>query len=124
MHLPPAEQQTPAVWKWYVAYCIIMALGFFLLAVTGLFTFFVDPAELEMSSGEATLMSVTLVFVGLLLLFPYAVAPFLPRQNWAWVLGIVLISIGMTSTCCLPVAIPLLIFWIKPENKAFFGGDT
>jgi hypothetical protein len=38
-----------------------------------------------------------------------------------WVYDIVLICLGMTSVCCMPVTIPLLIFWIKPDAKAWFG---
>jgi hypothetical protein len=33
----------------------------------------------------------------------------------------VIICLGMTSACFLPVCIPLLIFWIKPETKLYFG---
>jgi hypothetical protein len=33
----------------------------------------------------------------------------------------VLICIGMNSCCLLPASIPLLIFWIKPETKTYFG---
>lgn len=46
---------------------------------------------------------------------------FLPRRPWAWVYNLVLISVGLTSCCCIPAAIPLLIFWIKPEVKGFFS---
>jgi hypothetical protein len=27
----------------------------------------------------------------------------------------------MTSVCCIPACVPLLIYWIKPETKAYFG---
>ena len=40
---------------------------------------------------------------------------------WAWIYGMVLICIGLTSPCCLPVTIPLLIGWIKDDAKAYFG---
>ena len=46
---------------------------------------------------------------------------FLPRKPWVWVYNMVLICIGFTSACCLPAAIPLLIYWLKPEAKAYFG---
>jgi drug/metabolite transporter (DMT)-like permease len=121
LQYPPAGQVTPPVWKWYIAYCVAMAVGFLFLAIMGVVFFFVDPAELDMSPGEARLMSITFVVLGLALMAPYAAAPFLPRRRWGWVVGIVLICLGMTSTCCLPFSIALLIFWIRPENKAFFG---
>jgi hypothetical protein len=120
MQYPPLTPQPPPVWKWYVAYCALMALVFLAVAIMGVVFFFVDPVELEMSSSEATLMSVTFFVFGLVLLIPFAVAPFLPHRKSTWIIGIVLICIGMTSTCCLPISIPLLIFWIKSENKVYF----
>jgi hypothetical protein len=49
-------------------------------------------------------------------------APFLlPARPWVWIYDLVVICLGMTSACFLPATIPLLIFWIKPEVKAYFG---
>lgn len=111
----------PPVWKWYVAYCALMALLY--LAVTGCSAIFlvVNPAQLEMSPVEAKIIGLGGGVLGLMLFIPYAVAPFLPQRPWAWIVGLVLIGIGMTSTCFLPIAVPLLIFWIKPETKRYFG---
>jgi len=52
----------------------------------------------------------------------FGIAPLLPKRRAAWIYGFVTIGIGMTSACCLPATIPLLLFWIKPETKQFFGG--
>ena len=111
---------TPPVHKWFVAYCILMALGYLTLAVMGVVFGFIEP-ERDMSAAEAKVMGVVFVILGLVFFVPYAAAPFLPRQSWVWVLGLVLICIGLTSLCCLPVCIPLLISWLKPEMKAFYG---
>ncbi|MGB7159266.1 MAG: hypothetical protein WBD40_14450 [Tepidisphaeraceae bacterium] len=51
----------------------------------------------------------------------FGVAPFLPRRPWVWIYDLVLICLGLTSICCMPATIPLLIFWLKPEAKAWFG---
>lgn len=45
----------------------------------------------------------------------------LPRRKWGWIFGIVLIAIGLTSPCCMPASIPLLIFWMKPELRRFYN---
>jgi hypothetical protein len=117
----PGRSQEPAVWKWYVAYCVVMAIMWFMLVIVG-FTFLLPgPPDPEMSPREAEVMGFILIGLGVALATPYVAAPFLPRRRWAWVLGIVLIALSMSGTCCLPAAIPLLIFWLKPENKAFFG---
>jgi hypothetical protein len=52
----------------------------------------------------------------------FGIAPLLPKRRAAWIYGFVTIGIGMTSACCLPATIPLLLFWIKPETKEFFSG--
>jgi MFS family permease len=114
--------QEPPVWKWYVAYCAVIAI-MNLLMIIGM-VFFAIAARSEMNqreSQESLVLGLIYIGAGLLFLAPYAAAPFLPRRRWAWVMGVVLIGIGMPSICCWPVVIPLLIFWLKPENKAFFG---
>ena len=114
------NQETPPVYKWFVAYCIFMALGYLTAAAMGIVFMFIEP-DRDMSAAEAKIMGIVLLVMGLVLCVPYAAAPFLPRQSWVWVLGLVLICIGLTSACCLPACIPLLIFWLKPEMKAFYG---
>ena len=111
---------TPPVFKWFVAYCIVMALMYLFLAVFGAMSFFIEPDK-DMSVEEATLMGAVFIVLGLIFFIPYAAAPFLPRTSWVWVLGLVLICLGLTSICCLPACIPLLIQWLKPEMKAFYG---
>lgn len=70
----------------------------------------------------------SLIVQGILLAIcgpPFALAhalPFvLPRKSWVWVYNLVLICGGMTSCCCLPASIPLLVYWIKPDVKLWFN---
>ena len=113
---------TPAVYIWFVVYCILMALVYLALAGMGVVYMFIEP-EKDMSAAEAKIMGSVFIVLGLVFFIPYALGPFLPHKPWAWVFGLVLICIGLTSACCLPVCIPLLIFWLKPEMKSFFGKD-
>ena len=39
----------------------------------------------------------------------------------AWVYGIVVIALGIATCYFFPFSIPLLIFWIKPEVKAYMN---
>jgi hypothetical protein len=110
----------PPVYKWFVVYCILMALLYLTMALFGVVFLFIEP-ERDMSAAEAKLMGVLFIALGLLFSVPYALPLFLPRKSWVWVFGLVLICIGLTSACCLPVCIALLIFWVKPEMKAFYG---
>lgn len=110
----------PPIWKFFVAYCAAMALLYLLCIVFGVLAFFIEPKNQE----EKTLQIVMgFLFVGLgaVLFLLFAAAPFLPKKPWVWIYDIVLIAVGLTSCACLPVSIPLLIYWLKPETKAFFG---
>ena len=111
---------TPKAYKWFVAYCIAMALLYLTLALMGIVFGFIEP-DREMSPEEAKLMGVVFIIMGLVFSVPYGLAPFLRRTSGVWVFGLVLICLGLTSACCLPVCIPLLIHWLKPEMKAFYG---
>jgi len=113
---------TPPVYTWFVVYCILMALLYLITAVMGIVFMFSEP-DRDMSAQEAKIMGLVFLILGLGFFVPYALAPFLPRKSGVWVFGLVLICIGLTSACCLPVCIPLLIFWLKPETKAFYGRE-
>jgi hypothetical protein len=44
-----------------------------------------------------------------------------PRAQWAWVWGIVAVIVSVFPLCVsLGGAIPLLIYWLKPETKRYF----
>lgn len=111
---------TPRVYKWFVAYCVCMALLYLFTAGMGIVFLFLEP-DADMSEAEAKFMGFMMIVLGLVFFAPFAAAPFLPRKSWVWILGLVLICLGLTSMCCLPACIPLLIHWLKPEVKAFYG---
>lgn len=118
-----SQPRKPAVVGWYAAYCIALACIYLLFVFFGLIMLLAGH-ETEMNPGEATFLGLMFIGTGLVLAVPFAAGPFLPRERWAWIVGIVLIGIGMTSACCLPAAIPLLISWLKPETKAYYNaGD-
>ncbi len=111
---------TPGVWIGYVVYCVFMALLYGALVAGGIaFTVFVPSSDV--AAAEAVVIIVLMVGVGFVFFVPYAAAPFLPKKPWTWILGIVLIGLGLTSCLTLPFCIPLLLYWFKPENQAFFG---
>lgn len=122
------NKPTPKVLNWYKAYCIMLGLMYLLMLGAGVFLLVIDPSILGADPTndlekleEIKIQSVIMVVLGLVFAIPYLVAPFLPKKPWVWVYGIVLIAITMSSCCLLPLAIPLLIYWIKPETKYYFG---
>src|SRR5919205_60044 len=119
---PTLQPQKPPVWGWYVAFCVAMAVMWLTLVIMGLSFILSDRSNREMSQQDAQVMGLIFIVLGGALTLLYAAAPFLPRRKWAWVLGLVLIVLSMSGTCCLPAAIPLIIWWVKPETKEYFGG--
>ena len=103
----------PRVVIWFKVYSAILCLIYF-------FTFIISPFLL--SSNDDELIIYGLVFLILSIpLFLICILPiFLPRKPWVWIYSLVIIGLGMTG-CCFPVCIPLLIFWIKPEVKIYYG---
>lgn len=73
------------------------------------------PAAFAMAWGML-LVVMGLVFAGL-----FAAGLFLPPRPGVWIYGIILITIGFSSACCMPFCIPLLIYWLKPETRVYFG---
>jgi hypothetical protein len=118
-----ASGETAPVWTWYVAYAVCMALLYVLTAIMGA-AYLAGAGFLVVEQADQALMGFYGIFMlGLGVIFAalYGAAPFLPKKNWAWVYHLVMICIGLTSCCCLPVCIPLLIYWLKPETKSMFG---
>lgn len=58
---------------------------------------------------------------GVAFFVPWILALFGGRKPWVHTLGLVLIALGMTQLCCLPIQIPLLLTWLKPETKRWYG---
>ena len=108
----------PPVVTWFVVYCavfVVLYWGFALLCP------FLISLDEELTRRDTMILGG--IMAGLCFAFgiPFAIAPFLPRRSWVWIYDIVLICFGMTSICSMPAAIPLLIFWFKPETQAYFG---
>jgi hypothetical protein len=110
----------PAVWTWYLAYAIALAVVYWICVAAGIALLVFNPAQ---SSGEMPTWLTGGILIGMGVPFglAFSAAPFLPKRPWAWVYHLVAICIGMTSACCMPACIPLLIYWLKPETKAMFG---
>ncbi len=117
---PPAS---PGVWPWFIVYCVVTALFCLCGCAVGTIFLVVDPVELEMDPVEAKIAGYMYIGISVFFFVPYIIAPFLPRRRWVWIYDLVLICLGMTSCCTLPACVALLIFWIKPNCRRFFGWD-
>lgn len=121
----PAPDRRPGAVTTFYVYCGLMALlylgvavlgGFFLVMAGGMAVD--DP---EMTQQEATVFGAMMLALGLVLALAFAIAPFLPRRTWAWVVGIILIALGLTSCLFWPLCIPLLVFYVQSPTRLWYG---
>lgn len=114
-YAPPetAGGTSPPVIILYRLYAALMAL--FYGAIVTLMV------SAERSSKESVGMDVIyfffLIFGGLCAL--HALAAFVPRRPWGWTLGVLTLGVGVMSFG-IALAIPLLVFWLRPGCKAAF----
>ncbi|HEX8197473.1 MAG TPA: zinc ribbon domain-containing protein [Pyrinomonadaceae bacterium] len=109
------------VFFWYRVYAGLMAAMYAMLVALGVFMIVFGSQSNDKDAAGAVFGGAFYAILGGGFFLIFAVALFLPRKPWTWIYHIVLICIGMTSCCLLPFSIPLLINWLKPETKAFFG---
>ena len=102
---------------------VVLWAKLYLGALSALYFVLVLFAPFLMISGDESALVYGIVFfvIGLPCAILSLVPIFLPPKPWVWVWILVVIGFGMTSACCLPIAVPLLIFWIKPETKRYYG---
>ncbi len=122
-HHPSHPPTTPAVVTWFRVYAAVMTFIYMLLLVVAVLMLIFAPSLADEDNSEEVLLIQGTVFaiISLPLGGMFIIGAFMPLKPWAWIYGIVLIGLGMTSCCCLPATIPLLVFWIKPNTQAYFG---
>lgn len=110
----------PKTITWFRVYAALLALAYLGFAAVGVIFLTFEPADLEMSPTEAGFLGIMFVVIGLMFFAAVLPAFFLPRRGWAWIYGLVLIILGLTSALFIPICIPLLIFWLKDPVKDWF----
>jgi hypothetical protein len=109
----PAQQRDarPGVIRWFRVYAGLMAIA----SAAGL-----AFAILAATTNDASLAPiVTCVLLGALAAF-YGSAAFVPFEPWGWTVALIAIALGLAG-CAAVVAIPLLVFWLKPVTRAAFA---
>jgi hypothetical protein len=124
MYAPAFPPTRPRVVSFFKIYALV--LGMVYLLAVGLLCFLIQGAA---SHVQALPSAVRYGRVGLILLcavlsLAFLAVPFLPRRPWVWGYGLACIVLGMTSFVVIPLALPLLLFWIKPETKSYFAAPS
>jgi hypothetical protein len=126
--LPPGaeyiqEERAPEGVTYFRIYAIIMIVINALAALAGLVLMFLPLFSPKASPGDTEAWIIGLLYggVGTVFCVPFIIALFGGRRPWVHTLGTVMIALAMTQICCLPILIPLLITWLKPETKRWYG---
>ncbi|MEM1446161.1 MAG: hypothetical protein AAGF84_08905 [Planctomycetota bacterium] len=129
---PGGGGTAPGVVGWFKVYNIVFCVMYFAVAGFGLWMLSSPQTFIDASAGaasnapsnltEAKIMGWIYGGLGIVFFGAYVGWWLVSRSGAKWVYGIVLICIGMLSFCTLPAAIPLLIFWIRDDCKAWFRG--
>lgn len=106
---------------WYRVYVGFMAVLYLAMVAGGLAMVVASGSMAGADAEQSLILGFAYTIGGGIFGLVFAVALFLPRKPFNWIVGIVMIAFGLTSCCFLPATVPLLIFWLKPETKAYFG---
>ena len=121
----PSGPVPPKVLPWYKAYAIAMFIVYILIVVGLAAGLILAPEGFrqELDMPQWFFIGYVIMIFGLssLMAAAFGVALFLPPKPWTWVYHLVMICMGLTSPCCMPASIPLLIFWIKDDSRHYFG---
>lgn len=115
--------QRPGVLLWFKIYCGFLCLTYLAVVAGSLFLLLGDPQGMDMDQTEARIMGAFLLLIGVVFFVACLLPLVLEPRPWLWIYDLVVICVGMTSACFLPICVPLLIFWLKPEVKRYFGKE-
>lgn len=126
-----SHERRPQVCIWYSIYCACFLLAYMLTAIAGIAmavfaeTIAANSAALDKEGERISNMilggGLAVVSVPLCILFSLGLL--VPRRKWGWIYGFFPIAIGLSSPCCMPASIPLLLFWIKPNTRRWYNVD-
>src|SRR5689334_14826461 len=118
------EERPPEAVYYFRIYGLVMILsllGFFGAGLWMMLEPMMKGTGSPVSTGEWVFGLILAVIAGIFIV-PHAIVMFAGRAKWVYTLGVVLIGMSMLwNSCCLPITIPLLIVWMKPETKKWYG---
>lgn len=120
------EERPPEAVYYFRIYAVVMIL--ILLAGFGVGLYLMLKPLMSGTAGTTSatgdwIFGLFMAGMTFALLIPHAVALFAGRAKWNYTLIMILVGLNILwSNCwCIPVTVPLLIYWMKPETKRWFG---
>ena len=109
------EYNTPKQPKtvfWFEVFCLIIILINFLFLLL----------LLQRGDWLGHIVSEDIIWIiSIMATFVLYIPPLvLPRKQWVWVFNITLLGISVTSIILIPVVVPLIVLYSKPEVRNFY----
>ena len=114
------QQEQPKAVFWFRVYAGAVAALYFLITLGGMVFI---ALSIGAETSEFLIMGIIYVPLGILFGLGYLGVFFFKPSPRAWVYHLVLICIGFGGCPTIAAAIPLLIYYIKPEVKHYYGRD-
>lgn len=117
------DDSTPAGVYYFRIFGGFMAISTGALLIAGMVGTIAALASTTSPSSAIPSIFAGLVYTGIggVMFLLYILALFGGRRPWVHTLGVVLIALTMTSICCMPISIPLLIAYNKHDVKRWYG---
>lgn len=119
--VPTPTRAKPKVVTWFKVYAAMLCLVYVGVAGASVLFFRLDPTTFDMTQPMAYGVGASLLATGTVLSIACLLPLFLGPRPWVWIYDLALICLGICSPVFLPACIPLLIYWLKPETKSYFG---
>lgn len=119
MIIKESSRRRPKVLPWWFAFCFLAVGVYGLQALSSV---------LQIAASDrgsyGTDVGAVIITIGVQLVFAlaYGIGPFLPRRRATWVFGIIQLAFSLLCSCgiCLPLSVPLLIFWCRQDTRDWF----
>jgi hypothetical protein len=127
---PMNEQEgAPEGVYYYRIYGGILAVLSALVIVAGMTMFLIPLFSSGGPGGSSSAASDPVAMItgafytgaGVVFLVPLLLSLFGGRNGWVHTLGTVVLALTMLTLCCVPFSIPVLIIWLRPETKRWYG---
>lgn len=123
----PAPDRRPGAMTTFYVYCGLMVLLYLVVAAGGVLVlanaYEMAAGDPEMTPQDAMIMGWIMLGMGLAFAIAFFVPPLLPRRKWAWIVGIIMIALGLTSCCLWPLCIPLMVYYVQRPTRLWYSEE-
>jgi hypothetical protein len=115
--------EPPKAILWARIFAAALALMYVACILGGVLGIFGASQQHGDRAAQAMIQGVIMVVMGIGLSILCAIAFFRidRRTKGTHTMYLVMMGLACTSCCCIPFALPLLLQWLKPEVKAWYG---